>query len=520
MPRETELAETELTLVLCASEPLPAIQHRVHHLHLTELLKQHAAGPEAADRVQAFARKHGLRVAALDSARRTARIAGTAPALRAAFPEGAVVPAQLAGVVQFVLGVHSGGFHGRPVARRRGMPPRAAGSKTLRARDFAGAYGFPEDRDAAGQTIGLLEFGGGFRHEDIRAFCRRNQVPVPHIEVVELRGAANTPAPEHAVHEMLQLVEGEIRLAAAEEATPAMEAAQATVEVTMDIELLAALAPGAKLVVYFAPPDEQGIYHALHRAVYSEEHAPDVLSISWGEPETALSTQYMHAIDHLLLAAAHLGMTVCASSGDAGALNHSPDKLPSVNFPAGSPHCVACGGTTPEFTTDADGVASIAREVVWNSTHHHLRGATGGGVSRVFPLPAWQAHAEVPAGPTGFAGRGVPDVAGPADPRFGCELLIYGLPFASAGTSAVAPLWAALIACCNRVSGRRMGHLHPHLYTIGRNRRPGLRGVNEGENGGYAAKVGWNACTGYGTPAGASLLKQLAAARHRDETEG
>ncbi len=502
--------EAELTLVLCAREPLPAIEPRARHLTHAELLERHAAHPDADARIQAFARQRGLRVAALDAAHCLARVVGTVAALREAFPGGAAVPAQLAGVVQFVLDIHSGGFHGNPVARRRGIPARAPGANTLLPGDLAEAYGFPADRDAAGQTIGLLEFGGGFRHEDIGAFCRRNHVPVPQIEVVELRGAGNHPAPEPAVREMLQLVAGEIKLAAAEEAAPPMEAAQATVEVTMDIELLAALAPGAKLVVYFAPPDEQGMYHALHRAVYSKEHAPDVLSISWGEPETALSPQYMHAVDHLLLTAAHLGMTVCASSGDAGALNHSPDRLPSVNFPAGSPHCIACGGTTPEFAKDADGVTRIVREVVWNSTHHHLHGATGGGVSRVFPLPPWQAHARVPSGPTGFAGRGVPDVAGPADPGSGCEMLIYGLPFASAGTSAAAPLWAALIACCNSASGRRLGHLHPHMYAIGRNRLPGLRPVNEGENGGYAAKDGWNACTGYGTPAGAALLKQLA----------
>jgi kumamolisin len=513
MPQDTE--PTELTLVLFAETPLPPIKHRAPAAHLTQaqLRDRHAASPPASDTIHEFAQRHGLHVTALDTASRTAHIAGTAAALRAAFPERATVPEPLTRAVQFVLG-----FHDKPVARRRGTPPHASASKTLLVRDFADAYGFPKDCGVSGQTIGLLEFGGGFRHEDIRAFCRRNQVPMPNIDVVELRGATNDPAPERAVREMLQVVQGEVRLAAAAETTPAMESAQATVEVTMDIELLAALAPGARVIVYFAPPDEQGIYLALHRAIYSKEYAPDVLSISWGEPETALSKEYMHAVDHLLLAAAHLGITVCASSGDAGALNHSPDKLPAVNFPAGSPHCVACGGTTPEFITGAGGVTGIAREVVWNSTHHHLQGATGGGVSRVFPLPEWQAHAEVPTGPTGFAGRGVPDVAGPADPRSGCELLIYGLPFASAGTSAVAPLWAALIACGNRLAGRRLGHVHSHLYTIGHQRLPGLRPVSEGSNGGYTARAGWNACTGYGTPTGISLLQHLAAARGQDQS--
>jgi kumamolisin len=500
--------ETILTLVLCPQAVPAPLEHHTPPQHLThdELAERHGAGSDATEQLHAFVREHGLRLDGVDAAQRIARIAGTDEAVRAAFPAGVQVPEPLAGVVQFVLGFHDG-----PAARRRGLSPREAGAKAVRVRDFASAYGFAAERSAAGQTIAVIEFGGGFRHADIADFCRRNNFPMPEIEVVALPGAGNKPAPEFAVRGMLSVVDGDIRLAAAAEALPEIEDAQATVEVTMDLELLAALAPGARLVVYFAPPTEQGLYDALHRAIYSRHYSPDVLSISWGEPETTLSAHYIHAVDHLLLAAARLGITVCASSGDAGALNHSPDKLPAVNFPAGSPHCLACGGTTPTFTAHAGGRTELAREVVWNSTHYHLRGATGGGVSRVFGVPAWQAHADVPVGPTGFAGRGVPDVAGPADPRSGCELRIYDVPFASAGTSAAAPLWAALIACCNQALGGRLGHVNPHLYSIGHQGLPGLRPVTDGHNDGYAARAGWNACTGWGSPAAADLIAPLAA---------
>jgi kumamolisin len=272
----------------------------------------------------------------------------------------------------------------------------------------------------------------------------------------------------------------------------------------MDLEILAALAPAAHLVVYFASGDEQGLYHALNRAVHDEQHRPGILSVSWSLPEHTLSASELHAIEGVLQEAAHLGITVCASSGDAGALNGSTDGKPSVNYPASSPHCLACGGTSGKV----DG-AGIPEEVVWNASHYGFKGASGGGVSQRFHVPAWQNDADVPAGPEGRGGRGVPDVAGLADPRHGCEMLIAGRAFASAGTSAVAPMWAALIARLNQALGDRCGHLHPHLYWLGKKGGAALRPVLKGDNGLYRAGKGWNACTGYGTPKGDGLLAHL-----------
>lgn len=189
-------------------------------------------------------------------------------------------------------------------------------------------------------------------------------------------------------------------------------------------------------------------------------------------------------------------------------MNGSTDKKPSVNYPASSPHCLACGGTSGKVT-----MAGISEEVVWNATHHGIKGASGGGVSVQFERPAWQDDAKVPSAPGGKigrkTGRGVPDVAGLADPRYGCELLVADRPFASAGTSAVAPMWAALIARLNQAFGRRCGHLHPYIYHLGKERKTALRPVLKGNNGLYHAGKGWNACTGYGTPRGDELLAYL-----------
>jgi kumamolisin len=88
-------------------------------------------------------------------------------------------------------------------------------------------------------------------------------------------------------------------------------------------------------------------------------------------------------------------------------------------------------------------------------------------------------------------------------------LLIGGRVFVSAGTSAVAPLWAALVARLNQALGRRCGHLHTHIYRLGKGPKKALRPVLKGDNGFYKAGKGWNACTGYGTPRGDQLLAYL-----------
>lgn len=159
--------------------------------------------------------------------------------------------------------------------------------------------------------------------------------------------------------------------------------------------------------------------------------------------------------------------------------------------------------------TEARYRQALDHEVVWNASHYGIKGASGGGVSQRFEVPLWQEEAKVPKGPEGKKGRGVPDVAGLADPRYGCELFIADRTFASAGTSAVAPMWAALVARLNQALGKKCGHLHRHIYDLGKNRHKALRPILKGDNGLYSAGEGWNACTGYGTPRGDELLSSL-----------
>jgi kumamolisin len=470
----------------------------------------HQYGSTAADlaRIHAFAAHHNLTVSAHAPHHRAVVLTGNAKDIAQAFaidfthyhgsrasyfaPTNAPsVPAELKAIVQTVLGLHT-----RPSARRHRFMTNLASHQIS---DLATTYAFPPATDGTGQTIALIELGGGYNPADIQQYSEQAGIPTPHITSVNVHGGKNQPAHPHDIRDLLQFANGKLKLSAQAQSSAAIEAAQSTVEVTMDIEIVAALAPGARIVIYFATPDEQGIYHALARAIHDTQHRPDIISISWGEPETGLSDSYIHAIDRELLVASHLGITVIASSGDAGALNNSPDHLPAVNFPASSPHCLGCGGTTPKSQ----------EAIVWNATHFGLKGATGGGVSRKFPVPFWQQHAKVPLGPTGKPGRGVPDVAGPADPRYGPQILVAGCTASAAGTSAVAPLWAALIARCNQALGSRSGHLNARLYNLAHKGRPIFKHVTKGHNDVYHARSGWNACTGHGAPHGEQLLHHL-----------
>ena len=155
---------------------------------------------------------------------------------------------------------------------------------------------------------------------------------------------------------------------------------------------------------------------------------------------------------------------------------------------------------------------TIVSEVVWDDAASN-GGATGGGVSTVFPVPAWQQSAGVPvsANPGGTAGRGVPDVAGDADPETGYAIRVDGGATVVGGTSAVAPLWAGLVALMNQKLGHRAGLMNALLYA----NPAALQEITTGNNEvgtaqlGYAAGPGWNACSGLGRPIGSKVLAVL-----------
>jgi kumamolisin len=477
----------DITLLLRRKKPLPPVGHRIDRRDLA----QYGADPLDAKQVDAFAGQFDLTVTEVSLERRAVSLSGTFANIRAALgvdfddvsvfqtPDGQrfrgrkgalYLPAHLDGVVVGVFGVDN-----RPQARTRlkhGRPNRHAapqpGDAWYTPRQVAGLYQFPPNLTGAGQTIGVLEFGGGFRIFDVQTYFKNLGVMnPPPITSVSVDGAVNNDNSDSTGDDE---------------------------EVMLDIEIIGAVAPGASIVVYFAPDDDRGFLDAITTAVHDASRTPSVLSLSWGSAESQWTEQGRNAVNEALQEAALVGVTVCVASGDDGSKDDVDDKKNHVDFPASSPYALACGGTRLESSNGA-----ITNEIVWNDD----TGASGGGVSEYFGIPDYQKNANVPLTSSSFAGRGVPDVAGDADPYTGFDVIVDGREKTIGGTSAVAPLWAGLIACINQASAMPIGFINPELYE----NSAAFRDITEGSNGAFKSGKGWDACTGLGSPIGTAILK-------------
>jgi kumamolisin len=334
--------------------------------------------------------------------------------------------------------------------------------------ELAKLYDFPTELDGKGQTIGLIELGGGYRDSDLEAYFGQLNLPKPNVTSVSLGGSKN-------------------------------DGIGSNPQVTLDIEVAGAISPGAHIMVYFAPNTYKGFADAVRRAVTD---SCSTISISWGSSETLLSLGERDAFNQALMSAADAGITVVAAAGDNGVTDGNKDGKAHVDFPASSPFVLAVGGTR---ITASGGV--ITSEVAWNSGKF----ATGGGVSEFFALPDWQKNVKVPPRiGSGRVGRGIPDVAANADPDVGYRVFYDGNLTVVGGTAAATPLWAGLIALINQGVGQNVGYINPILYEkIGPSGV--LRSIVQGDNGvqgvkGYTAGPGWNAVTGWGSPDGRKLL--------------
>ncbi len=464
---------------------LPPLSHKA-------FAERHGATAADIAAVTRFAAEHHLAVVASSAARRTLILAGTVADFEAAFSvtlrqyehptgtyrgrEGVVsLPNALKDIVEAVLGLDNRP-QAQPHFRQRDSAPAAAPVSYTPA-DVAKLYGFPQGTGAK-QSIGIIELGGGSKAADLAAYFHGLGIaPAPKVVSVSVDYGRNKPtgAPGGP--------DGEVML---------------------DIEVAGAVAPGAKLVVYFAPNTDAAFLDAITTAVHDTTHNPSVLSISWGGSESAWTAQSMTAFDNAFQDAAALGITVCVASGDNGSSDGVKDGGAHVNFPASSPHVLACGGTSLR----ANG-GLIVSETVWNDGAQG--GASGGGISTAFPEPVWQAGfsaALTTGGSMTLTGRGVPDIAGDADPETGYKVRVDGADTVIGGTSAVAPLLAGLIARINAKRSTPVGFINPLLYA-----NPGaLNDITAGNNGAFAAAAGWDATTGLGSPNGAALAKLLAAA--------
>jgi kumamolisin len=503
-------------------------------------------------RVQQFAMHHGMGQV-IDVRRRLVTLTGSIGQMEQAFGvtmamysvDGGVqrgyegvpsVPSEIADIVVAVIGLHSdaatgtpvrssdaGNGHGLPITRQQLESPA----------DLRAFYRFP-DGDGDGQTVAIIEMGGGYRRQDVDPYFASLGIS-PQIKDVLVRSAEHVgvnvqilQSEEHMLAGFIDWMEGK---------GSCNEDQRQYFEVTMDVSMIGALVPKANINVYFGYDSVRALMYLLDEALFETQPPPSVISISWSFQERQLladpsDVAAAHHVSELLLAAAHMGVTVCCSAGDWGASNYVHDGWPGdpgpdVNFPASSPYALACGGTT---------IADDGTEVVWNSDFPEFpdptkvpsgwckHGATGGGYSRLFARPSWQSRLGDAGAGLDAGRRALPDVAAVADPRCGIRCMmvfddgsgqLVQRTFATGGTSAAAPIWAALVARLNQRLGQRVGCLNPILYAHAPDHPDILNDVTRGDNRFNAGDVGfdagsdWDACTGLGTPNGEALLALL-----------
>jgi kumamolisin len=520
----------EITIKLRRKQPLPELNGRpAARMTREEFEIAYGADQADIDKVVTVLSGFGLKILQQDPANGSIRAGGPAETVEQAFniklfhyshPDGNYrgrsgflhVPAELEGIITGVFGLDNRRMVKRRHSRRQpsslSLAQAEASSRSwFYPAELASIYAFPAG-NGQGQTIGILEFGGGYFADDLAAFCQNAQVPVPAVRTVSVN---NMPTNQR------DGAEGEVML---------------------DVEIVAGVCPAAGIVVYFSSFDENGWIMAIDTAVQDKQNPLTVLSVSWGYAEDAQgawSAGALDAINDTLKSAAMLGVTICVAAGDDGSDDQVGDGHAHVDFPSSSPYVLAVGGTTLKR-----GSGTQVDETAWkdgDGLRKDNGGSTGGGVSVHFSRPSWQNVQIASVNPGAIDGRVLPDVAADASANTGYWVVVDGQGGASGGTSASAPLWAALIARINASlgAGKQVGYLTPLLYGSGSDGSGGLgsdgsgdsgsgpgsplgqqvcRDISSGDNktaaiGGYAAGPGFDAVTGWGVPIGTALLDAL-----------
>jgi kumamolisin len=411
------------------------------YLDQTEFEALYGADPADIAAVEALASEHHLAVSGVDPLARSMTLSGAFRDLATFFGVDVEiqrrddctyrsrkghthVPEELSGRVIGVLG-----FDTRRVARSfKSVRFHGASEPSYTAQQIAELYQFPTGASGQGQTIALIELGGGYRTSDLESYWQKIGIDPVSVSSISVAGVGNRPVGS---------------------------AVNAGAEPVLDIEIAGSIAPRAKLAVYFAPNTDAGFLQAIHAAVYDRVRKPSVISISLGGPEDQWPRQTLDVFNQVFHDASMMGITIVCAAGDDGRSANEKEGKPYVDFPASSPWVLSCGGTAFK------GEGSMATEIAWQ--RGTASGSIAGAVSTFFRLPDYQAEARVPVSTvrSRFAGRAIPDVAACADPATAYSVLIDGKACVVGGTSAVAPLWAGLTALLNEQLGTRVGFLNP-----------------------------------------------------------
>ncbi|MBS1520520.1 MAG: S53 family peptidase [Bacteroidetes bacterium] len=509
-----EIIELTIKLRQKQSVPEPGAKPGIY-LSRQEFADKYGASADDMEKTKKVLAGYGLETMSENSASHSIRVSGSIEDVENAFQvklfhyqnaergdyrgrTGSIhIPKELDKIIEGVFGLDN-----RPVVKKRRHHNTENLSLTLASTpkkhrswfypaELAEIYDCPEG-DGSGQTIGILEFGGGYFPDDLALFCKTAQVGVPTVIPISVEDA------------------------------PTNTMDDAAGEVMLDIEVVAGVCPKSTIVVYFSKFSEQGWVDCIDAAIHDTKNNPNVISISWGYAEDApgvWSLTAINAVNTSLKAAASLGITVCVASGDDGSDDGVGDGHAHVDFPASSPYVLGVGGTAVAVKNGK------VTETVWKQGSGVRQpqdgsGAGGGGISVYFARPSWQKVNIPSVNPGAIVGRCVPDVAADASGATGYLMVLNGKTFPNGGTSAAAPLWAGIIARVNASldNGKRVGYLTPMLYQ--QFQEAGALGtsvctdITVGNNissvgGGYTAGQGYDAVTGWGSPKGKALLNAL-----------
>lgn len=364
-----------------------------------------------------------------------------------------------------------------------------------------------------GETVVLPTIWGSDRlAEDLTVYSRQYGLPAPHVEIHNIGEIPPMPKPDDPT---------------------APERYEYAEETTLDATAIHAMAPDARIVVLATAgqgDDTYGPYPAIMAAMrsYAATHPGPIFSQSYGSLETGTPNSVWQTLDRQLAQISRLGATMVVSNGDTGDTDgQSPD--PVVPWPASSPHVTAVAGTGVHLDDNGN---RVGPDTVWSDAHGQGV-ATGGGLSAVFPRPAYQDRVKDQVGNH----RATSDIAMNADidsriiVRSTYNVLggtISDKPgwYRIAGTSEAAPLTAGLLALVRQAAGRPLGNINAVLYALAgdpaRAKAAGLQDVTEGCNAvagnpGYCAHTGWDVVSGNGTDGDSRrLVPALAlASRHR-----
>ena len=461
-----------------------------------EFRARYAPTAEQVSQVQGFLQTHGIRSGSINANGYLLQANGSAKALNEAFQTEVhqyrdgngnsyfapsmepTLPGDLS--IQAVHGLQNvTRWHSHAIAHPvRSTQPNANGNGPngtgYSPSDIRTAYQIPSSATGAGQTLALMELDG-YTASDITAYETQF-------------GLANVPLQN-------VLVDGS-----------SGSAGGGAGEVTLDIELMTAIAPGAsKILVYEGSNSDQGILD-VYAKIANDNQAKEISS-SWGSSEVAGA--FTTSENTIFMQMAAQGQAIFAASGDSGA-NDNGSGL-SVDDPANQPYVVGVGGTT--LTTGTGG--AYATETTWNNPSGSITSG-GGGVSSVWAEPSWQAGLATSQNLASSTMRNVPDVSLNADPATGYSIYEAGSWGEWGGTSCAAPLWAAFMALVNQRRQANgfglLGFPSPALYGIGRGATYGsdFHDIADGStNGHYPATPGYDDATGWGSFNGQGLLNSL-----------